>query len=155
MRIGTGFDSHEFTEGKPLIIGGVRIDFPYGLRGHSDGDVLLHALTDAILGAIGEPDIGELFSDRDSRWKDAPSEIFLKEALRRMRDKGFEVVNADCVIIADRPKIAPYKEVIRGRVSELLGIPKENFSLKGKRREGFCNADGIACVCNVLLKEIG
>lgn len=152
LRVGTGFDSHGFEEGKPLYIGGVKIDFPLGLKGHSDGDVLLHAITDAILGAIGEPDIGELFSDKDERWKGASSEVFLREALERMRQKGFEIVNIDCVLIADRPKIALYKQRIRERLSEILGVPQEAVSLKGKRREGFCDLDGIACLCNVLLR---
>ncbi len=151
FRTGLGFDSHEFEEGKPLYIGGVRIDFPLGLRGHSDGDVLLHAVTDAILGALGEPDIGELFSDRDERWKGAPSELFLREALERMREKGYELINLDCVLIADKPKIAPYKGKIKGKLSELTGLPLERISIKGKRREGFCEVEGIACMCTVLL----
>ncbi len=154
IRIGLGFDSHEFEEGKPLIIGGVQIDFPYGLKGHSDGDVLLHAITDAILGALGEPDIGELFSDKDNRWKLAPSEIFLKEAIRRMEEKGYEIINLDCVLIADRPKIAPYKPNIKRKLSELLSISEGNISIKGKRREGFCEAEGIACICTVLLGRV-
>ncbi|WP_457599936.1 2-C-methyl-D-erythritol 2,4-cyclodiphosphate synthase [Hydrogenivirga sp.] len=151
FRTGLGFDSHEFEEGKPLVIGGVEIDFPYGLKGHSDGDVLIHAITDAILGALGEPDIGELFSDRDERWRGAPSELFLREAVKRMRSRGYELVNLDCVIIADKPKIAPYKEDIRKRLSEILGVPANRISLKGKRREGFCEVDGMACMCTVLL----
>ncbi len=153
MRIGLGFDSHEFEEGKPLYLGGVRIDFPYGLRGHSDGDVLLHAITDAILGALGEPDIGELFSDRDKRWRNAPSRIFLEEALSRMRERGYGIENIDCVLIADEPRISPHKEAIRESISKLLGIPPERISLKGKRREGFCENEGVACICTVLLRR--
>ena len=151
LRIGLGFDSHEFEEGKPLYLGGVRIDFPHGLKGHSDGDVLLHAITDAILGAFGEPDIGELFSDKDKRWRGARSEVFLEEALRRMRQRGYEVVNLDCVLIADEPKISPHKEAIRENISRLLGVSGDRISLKGKRREGFCEAKGMACMCVVLL----
>ncbi|RLJ70490.1 2-C-methyl-D-erythritol 2,4-cyclodiphosphate synthase [Hydrogenivirga caldilitoris] len=151
-RIGLGFDSHEFEEGKPLFLGGVRIDFPKGLKGHSDGDVLLHALTDAILGAIGEPDIGELFSDKDERWKGVSSELFLKEAIKRMKGKGYELINLDSVLIANEPKIAPYKETIKEKLSKLTGLPVERISIKGKRREGFCQVEGIACICTVLLR---
>ena len=151
LRIGLGFDSHEFEEGKPLYLGGVRIDFPHGLKGHSDGDVLLHAITDAILGALGEPDIGELFSDKDERWRGVRSEVFLEEALRRMRQRRYEVVNLDCVLIADEPKISPHKEAVRENLSRLLGVPEDRISLKGKRREGFCEAKGMACMCVVLL----
>ncbi len=151
LRVGLGFDSHEFEENKPLYLGGIRLDFPYGLKGHSDGDVVLHALTDAILGALGEPDIGELFSDKDGRWKGERSETFLKEAVDRMRGRGYRILNLDCVLIADKPKIAPYKGRMRERISELLGIDPEAVSIKGKRREGFCESEGIACVCVVLL----
>jgi len=137
LRIGLGFDSHAFEEGKPLKLGGLLIDFPKGLRGHSDGDALLHAITDALLGAIGEPDIGELFSDKDPRWKGVSSEVFLNEALRRAKEKGYKILNIDCVIVADEPRIAPYKEAIKDNLSRLLGIPKDSISIKGKSREGF------------------
>ncbi len=151
LRVGFGFDSHEFVKGKKLILGGVEIPYEYGLKGHSDGDALLHAITDAILGALGERDIGEIFSDRDPRWKDTNSEIFLKEALRIMKGKGFKISNLDCVIITDKPKIAPYKEQIKENLSKLLEIPKERISIKGKRREGFCEGDGLVCMCTLLL----
>lgn len=151
LRIGIGFDSHEFQEGKPLILGGVRIEFPKGLKGHSDGDALLHAITDALLGALGEPDIGELFPDKDPRWKDADSKVFLLEALRRMEQRGYRIVNLDCVIVADQPRISPYKESIRKSLSELLRVPQESISIKGKSREGFCMDDGLACLCTILL----
>ncbi len=151
IRIGLGFDSHEFEEGKEMLLGGVKIDSPYGLKGHSDGDALLHALTDAILGAIGEEDIGSLFKDTDPRWKGANSEIFLSEALRRADSKGYRILNLDCVVIADRPKIALYRDKIRENLSRLLGVGKERISIKGKRQEGLCKADGLACICSVLL----
>ncbi len=151
FRVGFGFDSHEFTENKKLILGGVEIDFPYGLKGHSDGDALLHAITDAILGAIGERDIGELFSDEDKRWRNAPSEIFLRKALELMREKGYELSNLDCTLIADSPKIAPYKDKIKENLSKLIGIDKSRISIKGKRREGFCKEEGIVCMCTVLI----
>ena len=154
IRVGIGFDSHEFEEGKPLFLGGVEIDSPFGLKGHSDGDALLHAITDAILGALGEPDIGELFSDKDSRWKEAPSELFLKEALKRMKEKNFRLINIDCVVIADRPKISPYKDKIKANISKVVGIGVEDISIKGKRREGFCETEGLACICTVLLERV-
>ncbi|HID65722.1 MAG TPA: 2-C-methyl-D-erythritol 2,4-cyclodiphosphate synthase, partial [Aquificaceae bacterium] len=124
LRIGLGFDSHEFEAGKKLILGGVEIEYEYGLKGHSDGDALLHAITDAILAAIGEKDIGEIFKDTDPRWKNAPSSIFLKKALELMKDKGFKIINLDCTIIADKPKIAPDKDEIKEKPSQLIGISK-------------------------------
>jgi len=151
LRIGLGFDSHEFEAGKKLILGGVEIEYEYGLKGHSDGDALLHAITDAILGAIGEKDIGEIFKDADPRWENASSRIFLKKALELMEEKGFKIINLDCTIIADKPKIAPYKDKIKESLSQLMGISKNRISIKGKRREGFCKDDGLACICVVLL----
>jgi len=153
FRIGFGFDSHDFEEGKPLVLGGVLIDFPKGLKGHSDGDVLLHALTDALLSAVGEEDIGQLFSDKDPRWKLAQSSVFLKSALEKVSKKGYMIVNVDCTLIADEPKIAPIKNKIIQNLSLLLGIEQERISVKGKTREGFCQSEGIACFCVVLLQE--
>ncbi len=151
VRVGLGFDSHEFEEGKPLFLGGVKIEGEKGLKGHSDGDALLHAIVDALLGAIGEGDIGELFSEEDQRWKGAESRVFLEEALRRVKKKGYEIANIDCVIVSDRPKIAPVKDKIRRRISELTGVSPERISVKGKRREGFSEAEGLVCLCTVLL----
>ncbi|RMH01658.1 MAG: 2-C-methyl-D-erythritol 2,4-cyclodiphosphate synthase [Aquificota bacterium] len=153
IRVGLGFDSHEFEQGKELYIGGVRLEYPKGLKGHSDGDVLLHALTDAILGAIGEQDIGQLFSDKDPRWKGAPSEVFLRTALSMAKQKGYRLVNLDCVIIADEPKVAPYKELIVKNLSSLTGLEANFISIKGKRKEGFCKEEGIACFCVVLIEN--
>ena len=151
IRVGLGFDSHEFEEGKQLVLGGVKIESSKGLKGHSDGDALLHALTDALLGAIGEGDIGEIFSDEDERWRDAESRIFLEEAVRRVREKGFEILNVDCVVVADYPRIAAVRDSIRRRIAEITGVPPERISVKGKRREGFGGPEGIACICTVLL----
>jgi len=153
FRIGFGFDSHDFEKGKPLVLGGVLIDFPKGLKGHSDGDVLLHALTDALLSAVGEEDIGQLFSDKDPRWKLAQSSVFLKSALEKVSKKGYMIVNVDCTLIADEPKIAPIKNKIIQNLSLLLGIEQERISVKGKTREGFCQSEGITCFCVVLLQE--
>ncbi len=154
MRVGLGFDSHEFERGKPLVLGGVRIDFPEGLKGHSDGDALLHSVTDAILGALGEPDIGELFSDKDPKWKGASSVLFLTEALRRMKEKGYIINNLDCVIITDKLKISPIKSKLRGNLSSLLGISEDRVSIKGKRREGLGKENSLTCLCVVLLERV-
>ncbi len=151
LRVGIGYDSHEFEDGKDLFLGGVKVDFPKGLKGHSDGDVILHAITDALLGAIGEEDIGQIFKDNDPRWAGMPSEVFLREALKRVRGKGFNVVNLDMVIVAEEPKIAPMKGKIRKRIATLLEIEEERVSLKGKRPEGIEGIKGIACFCTVLL----
>ncbi|MEN3028432.1 MAG: 2-C-methyl-D-erythritol 2,4-cyclodiphosphate synthase [Aquificaceae bacterium] len=155
FRVGLGFDAHLFEEGKPLKLGGVLINSPVGLKGHSDGDALLHAITDAILGALGEPDIGELFPDKDPRWKGADSQVFLQEALRRMEEKRYRIANLDCVVVADQPRVSPHKEAIRKKLAELLCVPVEVLSLKGKTREGLCKEEGLACFCTVLLVHEG
>src|SRR5437763_11893347 len=121
-RIGYGFDSHEFRAGVPLKIGGITLRHDKGLGGHSDGDVLLHAITDALLGAIAAPDIGSLFPPSDPQWKGADSTVFLTEALRRLAQAGYRLVNLDSSLILSEPKIGPHTAAIRARVSELLGI---------------------------------
>src|SRR5579864_3026292 len=120
IRIGHGFDSHEFRPGIPLKIGGVTLAHDKGLGGHSDGDVLLHAITDALLGAIAAPDIGALFPPSDPKWKGADSAVFLNEALRRIRDAGYSVANIDSSLILAAPKIGPHTAAIRARVAELI-----------------------------------
>src|SRR2546427_58040 len=121
MRIGYGFDSHEFRPGIPLKIGGIALAHDKGLGGHSDGDVLLHAITDALLGAIAAPDIGALFPPSDPKWKGADSVIFLREALKRVREAGYSIANIDSSLILAAPKIGPHATVIRTRVAELIG----------------------------------
>jgi 2-C-methyl-D-erythritol 2,4-cyclodiphosphate synthase len=135
-RIGYGFDSHEFRPGIPLKIGGVTLDHDKGLGGHSDGDVLLHAITDALLGAIAAPDIGALFPPSDPKWKGADSVVFLQEALKRVRDAGYRVANVDASLILSAPKIGPHAVKIRNRVAELLRIPGDCVGLKAKTPEG-------------------
>src|SRR5712671_6540955 len=120
-RIGYGFDSHEFRSGIPLKIGGIMLAHDKGLGGHSDGDVLLHAITDALLGAIAAPDIGALFPPSDPKWKGADSVIFLREALKRVREAGYGVANMDASLILAAPKIGPHSAAIRERVAQLLG----------------------------------
>src|ERR1700686_5045146 len=130
MRIGYGWDSHEFKTGIPLKIGGVPLDHPKGLGGHSDGDVLLHALTDALLGALAAPDIGSLFPPADPKWKGADSAVFLREALQRMRAAGYAIVNVDATLVLAPPKIGPHPAAIRERVAELLGVSPDCVGLQ-------------------------
>jgi 2-C-methyl-D-erythritol 2,4-cyclodiphosphate synthase len=151
-RIGYGFDSHEFRPGVPLKIGGVAIDHHQGLGGHSDGDVLLHAITDALLGAIAAPDIGALFPPSDPKWKGADSVIFLREALKRVHDAGYRVGNVDASLILSAPKIGPHAATIRTRVSELLGVRCDCVGLKAKTPEGL-NLDHAAIAHAVVLLE--
>src|SRR5258708_37165127 len=132
MRIGYGWDSHEFTLGIPLRTGGIEIEHPKGLGGHSDGDVLLHAITDAILGAIAAPDIGTLFSPGDARWKGADSALFLDEALRRMKAAGYAISNVDSTLILAQPKIGPHAAAIREKLAALLKVPADCIGIKAK-----------------------
>jgi 2-C-methyl-D-erythritol 2,4-cyclodiphosphate synthase len=141
MRIGYGFDSHEFRPAIPLKIGGITLPHDKGLGGHSDGDVLLHAITDALLGAIAAPDIGALFPPSDPKWKGADSVIFLREAL-----------NVDASLILAAPKIGPHSTVIRARVAALLGLPGDCVGLKAKTPEGL-NLDNAAIAHVVVLLE--
>jgi len=154
-RIGYGFDSHEFRPGIPLKIGGITLAHDQGLGGHSDGDVLLHAITDALLGAIAAPDIGVLFPPSDPRWKGADSVIFLREALKRVHDAGYGVANLDASLILAAPKIGPHAAAIRKRVAELLGVDADCVGLKAKTPEGL-NLDNAAVAhVGVLLEKTG
>jgi 2-C-methyl-D-erythritol 2,4-cyclodiphosphate synthase len=148
-RIGFGWDSHEFKPGVPLLIGGVTLAHHSGLAGHSDGDVLLHALTDALLGAIAGPDIGSLFPPSDPKWKGADSAIFLKEALNRVRAAGYSIANVDSTLILDAPKIGPHAAAIRERVAKLLEIPADCVGLKAKTPEGL--GTGNAAIANSIV----
>lgn len=142
-RIGFGWDSHEFKPGIPLKIGGVTLAHHQGLGGHSDGDVLLHAITDALLGAIAGPDIGSLFPPSDPKWKNADSAVFLREALRRVKSAGYELVNLDSTLILSAPKIGPHADAIRKQVAELCGIAADCVGIKAKTPEGM-GTDGAA-----------
>jgi 2-C-methyl-D-erythritol 2,4-cyclodiphosphate synthase len=151
-RIGYGFDSHAFRPGIPLRIGGVTLPHDRGLAGHSDGDVLLHAITDALLGAIAAPDIGALFPPSDAKWKGADSVIFLREALKRARDAGYSLANLDASLILAAPKIGPHTTAIRARVAELVGIAPDCVGLKAKTPEGL-NLENAAIAHVVVLLE--
>lgn len=148
MRIGLGFDSHAFHPGVPLVIGGLKIDHPEGLAGHSDGDLLLHAVTDALLGAVCAGDIGTFFPPTDPRWKGAESTVFLKTALEEVALAGYKIVNVDCVLVMHRPKIVPIAGEMRERLADLLGLEMNCVSIKGKTPEGLPQ-DGTA-VCHVV-----
>ncbi|HEY3975479.1 MAG TPA: 2-C-methyl-D-erythritol 2,4-cyclodiphosphate synthase [Candidatus Sulfotelmatobacter sp.] len=152
MRIGYGFDSHEFRAGIPLKIGGITLPHDQGLAGHSDGDVLLHAITDALLGAVAAPDIGALFSPSNPKWKGADSVIFLGEALKRVRGAGYRVGNIDASLILAAPKIGPHALAIRTRVAELLGLHCDCVGLKAKTPEGL-NLENAALAHVVVLLE--
>jgi 2-C-methyl-D-erythritol 2,4-cyclodiphosphate synthase len=152
MRIGYGFDSHEFRPGIPLKIGGVALAHDKGLGGHSDGDVLLHAITDALLGAVAAPDIGALFPPSDPKWKGANSVIFLREALKRITDAGYAIANVDASLILAAPKIGPHAAAIRARVSDLLGVRSDCVGLKAKTPEGL-DLDNAAIAHVVVLLE--
>jgi 2-C-methyl-D-erythritol 2,4-cyclodiphosphate synthase len=151
-RIGYGWDSHEFKRGIPLKIGGLTLPHSKGLGGHSDGDVLLHAITDALLGAVAAPDIGSLFSPSDPRWKGADSALFLAEALKRVNAAGYGVVNVDSALILAAPKIGPHAVAIRTHVAELLGIPSDCVGVKAKTPEGMGTDDAAIAHVVVLLE---
>lgn len=152
MRIGYGWDSHEFKRGVPLKIGGVVVPHSKGLGGHSDGDVLLHALTDALLGAVAAPDIGSLFPPSDPQWKGADSVVFLREALRRVKAAGYAAVNVDSTLILAAPKIGPHVDAIRKSVAELLGLSPECVGIKAKTPEGMGTENAAIAHAVVLLK---
>ena len=152
MRIGYGWDSHAFQAGVPLKIGGISIDHPEGLAGHSDGDVLLHAITDALLGALAVGDIGSFFPPGDPRWKDADSAIFLNRALEELQTAGYRIVNVDTTLVLAAPKIGPISGDMRQRVAELLDIEPNAVGIKAKTPEGL-NQDHVAQAHAVVLLE--
>jgi 2-C-methyl-D-erythritol 2,4-cyclodiphosphate synthase len=153
LRIGQGYDSHEFKSGIPLIIGGVRLSHAKGLSGHSDGDVLLHAITDALLGAIAGPDIGSLFSPSDPQWEGADSAVFLREALQRVAGAGYELVNLDSTLILATPKIGPHRVAICKNVAQLCGVPEDSIGLKAKTPEGTGTDNAAIAHVTLLLQR--
>ncbi len=153
-RIGIGYDIHRLVEGRDLILGGVRVPYAQGLLGHSDADVVLHALTDALLGAIGAPDLGELFSDTDPRWRGADSRVFVDEALARVAARGLRVTHADFILHAEQPRLTPHKPAIRQALTELLALPPDSLGLKARSNEGLDaigRSEAIACWAAVVL----
>jgi 2-C-methyl-D-erythritol 2,4-cyclodiphosphate synthase len=153
-RIGFGYDSHVFKPGVPLHIGGLKLDHPEGLAGHSDGDVLLHAITDALLGAVAAGDIGSFFPPSDPRWKDADSAIFLNLAMEELHHAGYRIINIDTTLILAAPKIGPISEEMRARVADLLDVDMDQVSIKAKTPEGL-NLDHVAqCHAVVLIERV-
>jgi len=154
MRIGQGFDVHALVEGRPLIVGGVTIPFPLGLMGHSDADVLLHAVTDAILGAAGLGDIGRMFPDSEERWRGADSRFLLRGAFKAVKAAGWKIGNVDCTVICQAPKIAPHVAAMCANIAADLDISADCVSVKGKTTErlGFPGrGEGIAAQAVALL----
>lgn len=149
VHAGIGYDVHALVEGRKLILGGVDIPYHKGLDGHSDADALMHAVCDAILGAIGEPDIGHFFPNTDPRWKDAPSRVFLQEAARAVASKQGTLVNIDATVIAQAPKIYPHIQFMKQNIAEALGIPSSRVGIKATTNElmGFVGrGEGIAAM---------
>lgn len=156
IRVGQGFDVHRFAVGRPLIVGGITIPYEKGLMGHSDADVLLHAITDAILGAAAMGDIGKLFPDTDDAFKDADSAVLLKEVWQKVKNKGYRLGNLDSVIIAQKPKMAPYIPEIAQRVAEILEVEIDQVNVKATTTEqlGFTGREeGIASMAVVCLVQ--
>jgi 2-C-methyl-D-erythritol 2,4-cyclodiphosphate synthase len=157
MRVGIGFDVHRLTGGRRFVLGGIEIPFEKGLLGHSDGDVLLHAISDAILGAVSEDDIGVHFPDSDKDIEGIDSALILERASGIARDRGYRVVNVDSVVVARMPKIAPYREAMKQRIAGILSIDAGMVGVKGKTTEGLGftgRGEGIAVHAVVLLEEI-
>ncbi len=158
MRAGIGYDIHRFEEGRPLILGGVELAGETGLAGHSDADVLLHAIIDAFLGACGLGDIGQHFPPQDSRWKGASSLDLLARALALVRDAGFEVGNVDATVIAERPRLAPHLPAMRERIAEALGIDRGRVNVKATTNEGIGaigRGEGIGAMAVAVVEEAG
>jgi len=153
FRIGYGWDSHEFKRGVPLKIGGIKLPHDRGLAGHSDGDVLLHALTDALLGALAAGDIGSHFPSSDKKWKGADSAIFVQNALKRVASAGYSVANVDSTLILAAPRIGPHARAIQARVAELLRIPKSSVGIKAKTPEGMGTENAAIAHVVVLLTK--
>ena len=156
LRIGLGIDAHALEDGVPLVLGGVAIDHPSGLAGHSDGDVIAHALTDAVLGAAGLGDIGSLFSPGDERWRGADSLDLLRDAFARVRAAGYELVNADCVLVGEEPRIAPHRGQMRERLADALGVPPERVNVRATTTDGLGfpgRREGLAAQAVALLER--
>lgn len=136
FRVGQGWDIHRLGPGRALVLGGVAVPSPLGEVGHSDGDVLLHAIVDAMLGSVAAGDIGRHFPPSDPRWKDAPSRIFVESAARVLADSGWRLVNVDSTVVLEQPKLAPYIDSMRASVAAMLGLPGDAVSVKAKTHEG-------------------
>lgn len=157
MRIGIGSDAHRFADGRPLVLGCVLVDHPTGLAGHSDGDVLSHAVVDAVLGAAGLGDIGTHFPSSDERWRDASSDVFLEQVRSLVEGAGYRVANVDAVVVCEFPQIAPYREKMQAALASALGVDPAAVSVKGTTTDtmGFTGrGEGIAALAAVLLEDL-
>jgi 2-C-methyl-D-erythritol 2,4-cyclodiphosphate synthase len=157
MRVGQGFDSHRFAEGRRLVLGGVEIPFERGLDGHSDADAVAHAVTDALLGAAALGDIGSHYPPSDPQWKDADSMLLLAEVVRLLEARNYQVVNVDVTVIAEAPRIGPHAERIRARLAEVLDVAPGNVSVKGKSNEGMGwigRGEGLAVMAVALIDAV-
>jgi 2-C-methyl-D-erythritol 2,4-cyclodiphosphate synthase len=156
VRVGIGHDMHRLAEGRPLLLGGVRVEHSRGLAGHSDADVVLHALTDALLGAAGLGDIGDAYPDTDPTWKDVDSRLFLRETLKRLNQCGWRIVNVDVIIFAQEPKLGPVKTAIRTNLADLLGLDAGAVNVKAKTGERvgtIGRAEAISCQVVALISQ--
>ncbi len=156
MRVGLGYDAHPFVEGRDLFLGGVPIAHEKGLKGHSDADVLLHAICDALLGASGQGDMGRFFPDTDPAFKNKRSDFFLLEVQKILNDKNLSVDYIDCIVICEKPKLGPFFEEIRTKISEILSLDAERINIKAKTNEGMGftgRKEGIAAYAITSLKE--
>ena len=156
MRIGQGYDAHRFETGRQLVLGGVRIDHPQGLRAHSDGDVLIHALCDALLGAAGLGDIGRHYPDSDAKFAGIDSRILLRDVVERLHLAGFRISNVDLTLVAQQPRLAPYMDSMRGRLAADLQVEVHHVNVKATTTEGMGftgRAEGIAAYSVALLEE--
>jgi 2-C-methyl-D-erythritol 2,4-cyclodiphosphate synthase len=157
MRIGHGFDVHAFGPGDSIMLGGVRISHHAGVVAHSDGDVVIHALCDALLGALALGDIGQHFPPSDARWKDADSSLFLKHAIGLLRERGWQLGNADITVIAEAPKVGPHRDAMRSALAEAMGCDIAQVSIKATTTEklGFAGrGEGLAAEAVVLIESI-
>ena len=157
LRVGTGFDVHALVEGRPLLLGGVAIPHSHGLQGHSDADVLLHAVANALLGALALGDLGQWFPPDDPRYAGADSAHLLAQVVAQVRQRGWRAANLDCTVIAERPRLAPHVHAMRERLAGLLGVATERVSVKATTTEGLGftgRAEGIAAQAVVLLEEV-
>lgn len=158
MRVGIGYDSHRFESGRPLVLGGVHLPDHPGLKGHSDGDAVAHALIDALLGASALGDIGKHFPDADPRWQGADSMALLASTVRLIEERNYQVVNADITIVTQTPRIGPWTSEMAERIAELLRVARSCVSIKGKTNEGMGwigRGEGLAAMAVVLLDQIG
>jgi 2-C-methyl-D-erythritol 2,4-cyclodiphosphate synthase len=156
VRVGQGFDAHRLAKGRALRLGGIAIPHDRGLAGHSDGDVLLHAVARALLGSIAGGDLGEHFPSSDARWRDADSAVFVREAVRRVTERGFTITNLDATVIAEAPRLAPHQAAMRRQIASLVGVALEDVSLQITSTDGLGaigRGEGIAAQVVVLLGE--